>query len=185
MGVPTDVVRADQAMVSGCVGWTGQAIATGYREPGGHIEPTVPDGRGAGIDAARVAGSNVDTASQTLSVWAGVEPAKLYTGVGTSYLDAGIAGIPQPAYLGQPRYAPTQLASGQICHPLVFDPGAGTAPEPKWNHFVESWVRAHKDNQRMRHPTLQRQAGERASSLKPGKRGHRSDSPKRINLTSR
>jgi len=77
MGVPTDVVHADQAMVSGCVGWTGQAIATEHCEPGGHVELTAPDGRRAGIDAARVAGSNVDTASWTPSVWVGVEPAKL------------------------------------------------------------------------------------------------------------
>jgi len=143
-GVPTDVVHADQAMVSGRVGWTGQAMATRYHEPGGPVEPTVPDGRRAGIDTARVAGSNVDTASRTPSVWAGIEPAKLYTGVGTSYMDAGTAGILQPAYLGQPIQlrpaAPTQLASGQFYHPLVFDPGAGTAPAP--NCLVESLVRA-------------------------------------------
>jgi len=146
IGVPTDVVSANQAMDSRCVSWTGQASATGYRESGGHVEPTAPDGRRAGIDAARVAGSNVDTASRTLSVWVGVELAKQYTGVGTSCLDACIAGIPQPAYLGQPIQlrpaAPTQLAGGQICHPLVFDPGAGTASAPNWNHSVESWVRA-------------------------------------------
>jgi len=51
----------------------------------------------------------------------------------------------QPAYLGQPTQlrpaAPIQLASGQFCHPLVFDPGAGTAPAPNWNCPVESWVR--------------------------------------------
>jgi len=102
VGVPTDVVHADQAMVSGRIGWTGQAIATGYRESGEHVELTVPDGRRAGIDTARVAGSNVDTASQTPSDWAGVELSKLYTVVRTSYMDAGITGIPQPAYLGQP-----------------------------------------------------------------------------------
>jgi len=43
MGVPTEVVRTDQAMVSGCVGWTGQAIATGHRKFGGHTEPTARD----------------------------------------------------------------------------------------------------------------------------------------------
>jgi len=101
-GVPRDIVHTDQATVSGRVGWTGQATAAVYRESGGHLEWTVPDGRCAGIDTARVAGSNVDTASRTPSIWAGVEPAKLYTGVGTSYLDAGIAGISQPTYLGQP-----------------------------------------------------------------------------------
>jgi len=134
MGVPTDVVRADQAMVSGHVGWTGQATATGYRKPGGHGEPTVPDGRRTSADAARVAGSNVDAASRTPSVWAGVEPAKLYIGVGTSYMDAGTDGMLPPAYLGQPIQlrpaAPAQLASGQFYHPLVFDPGTGTAPAP-------------------------------------------------------
>jgi len=67
-GVPADVVHADQAMVSGHVGFTGQAIAAGYREPGGHVERTVPDGRRAGIDTATVAGSNVNTASRTPSV---------------------------------------------------------------------------------------------------------------------
>jgi len=139
-GVPTDVVSADQATVSGRVGWTGEAIAIGYRES------CVPDGRCAGIDMVRVAGSNIDTASQTPSVWAGVELAKLYTGVGPSDLDAGIAGISQPAYLGQPIQlqpaTPTQLASGQIRHPLVIDPGAGTAPVLNWNRSVELWVRA-------------------------------------------
>jgi len=144
MGVPTDVVCADQAMVRGRVGWTGQAIATGPREPGGHVELTAPDGRRAGIDMARVASSNVDTASRTPSVWAGVELAKLYTGVGTSYMDDGITGIPQSVYLRQPIQlrpaAPTQLASGQFYHPLVIDPGAGTAPAPNWNRSVESWV---------------------------------------------
>jgi len=146
VGVPTDVVHADQAMVSGHVGWTGQSTATGYREPGGRVEPAVPDGRRTGLNMARVAGSNVDTASQTPSLWAGVEPAKLYTGVGMSYLDAGTAGMPQSAYLGQPvqlRLAtPTQLASGQFYHSLVFDPGAGTAPALNWNCPVELWVRA-------------------------------------------
>jgi len=144
VGVPTDVSRADQATVSGRVGWMGQAIVTGYRKPGGQVEPTVPDGRRAGIDTARVAGSNIDTASRTPSVWAGVEPAKLYTGVGTSYLDAGTTGVPQPVYLRQPIQlrlaAPIQLASGQFYHPLVFDPSAGTAPAPNWNRPVESWV---------------------------------------------
>jgi len=95
-------VYADQAMASGRVGWTGQVTAAGYREPGGKAGQAVPDGRRAGIDMARVTGSNVDTASQTPSVWAGVKPAKLYTGVGQSYLDAGAAGILQPAHLGQP-----------------------------------------------------------------------------------
>jgi len=69
-----------------------------------------------------------------------------YTGVGTSYMDAGAAGILQPAYFRQPTQlrpaAPTQLVSGQFYHPLVFDPGAGMAPVPNWNRQVESWVRA-------------------------------------------
>jgi len=136
MGIPTNVVHADQAMVSRHVGWTDQAIATVPRESGGHAEPTAPNGRRA----------NVNTASQTPSVWAGVEPAKLYPSVRTSYLDAGADGVPQPAYLGQPIQlrpaVPTQLAGGQFYHRLVFDPGAGTAPVPNWNRPVELWVRA-------------------------------------------
>jgi len=133
-------------MVSGSVGWTGQVTATGYHEPGGPMQSTVPDGRRATIDMARVTGSNVDTASQTPSIWVGVEPAKLYTGVGTSYMDAGTARILQPVYLGQLTQlrlaVPIQLATGQFYHPLVFDPGAGMASAPNLNRPVESWVRA-------------------------------------------
>jgi len=144
--VPADVVHVDQAMVSGRVDWTSQTSAASYREPGGQVGQTVPDGRHAGADTARVAGSNVNTASRTPSVWAGVERAMLYTGVGPSYMDASAAGILQPVYLGQPTQlrpaAPIQLANGQFYQPLVFDPGAGTAPAPNWNHPVESWVRA-------------------------------------------
>ena len=65
--VSTDVMR-DPVVIDGRTGWTGQAAAAGYG-PGGQATPTVPDGRSAGIDTARVAGSNVDLASQTSSVW--------------------------------------------------------------------------------------------------------------------
>ena len=184
-----DVVRADQAMVRGRVSWTGQATAAGFRKSGGHPEQAVPDGRHTGIDMARVAGSNVDTASRTSSVWVGVELAKLYTGVGLSDLDSGIAGISQPAYLGQPIQlrpaAHTQLVSGYVCHPLVMDPGAGMAPVPTWNRSVSCGFKPHQDNQRACHPMLQRKAGRRASCLKPGECGHRLDSQERLNSTSR
>jgi len=43
----------------------------------------------------------------------------------------------------------------------------------RWSHGFES----HKDNRQVCHPTLQRKAGKRASSLKPGERGHRLDNP--------
>jgi len=188
-GVPADVMRADQAMVSGCIGWTGQTTAAGYREPGGQVWQTVPDGRRTGSDMAKVAGSNIDTASWTPSIWAGVELAKLYTGVRTSYMDAGAAGILQPEYLGQPTQlrpaAPIQLAHGQFYHHLVFDPGAGTAPAPNWNRPVESWVRAPQGQPTVCHPMLQHKAGKRASSLKPGEHGHQSDNPEQSNLDSR
>jgi len=42
-GVPTDVMRTDQATVDGRAGWTGQAAAAGYR-PSGQAVLTVPDG---------------------------------------------------------------------------------------------------------------------------------------------
>ena len=99
--VPTDVVHANQATVSGCIGWTGQASATGYRESGEHLERTVSDGRCTRVDAAGVAGSIIDTTGWTPSIWAGVEPAKLYTGVGPSDSDSGIAEVLRPAYYGQ------------------------------------------------------------------------------------
>ena len=105
--VPTGVARVDQ--VDGSVGWTVPAAATGYRELGGLAGQTAPDGRRTT--------SNADTASWIPSVWAGIEPAKLYTGVGQSYMDAGAAGILQPAYPGQPIQlrpaTPIQLANGQ------------------------------------------------------------------------
>ena len=86
-------------MIDGRTGWTDQAAAAGYG-PSGQATQTVPDtvldtvGRCAGIDTARVAGSNVDLASRTSSVWAGVEPMKLYTDAGYPYWSPGIAGIP-------------------------------------------------------------------------------------------
>jgi len=89
-------------MVDGCAGWTGQAAATGYRGPGGQAAQTVPDGGRAGVDTARVAGSNVDLASRTPSVWVGIEPAKLYTDDGQPVLGPGAAGVPQSSYFGQP-----------------------------------------------------------------------------------
>jgi len=185
-GVPTDVVRADQAMVSGRIGWTGQTTAAGYRQPCGQVGQTVPDGRRAGADTAGVAGSNVGTASRTPSVWAGVEPAKLYTWCRKSYLDAGIAGILQPAYLGQPIQlrpaAPTQLADGQFYHPLVFDP-ARTAPVPNWNPPVESWVPQGQSTGVP--PNASLQGWEAGFIPEARERGCRSDSPERINLTSR
>ena len=70
--VPTDVLRADQATVSGRVGWTGQAGTVGYRKSGGHIEQTVGNGRRTAVNAAGVAGSIVETTSRTPSVWVGV-----------------------------------------------------------------------------------------------------------------
>jgi len=42
--VPTDVVHADQAMVSGRVDWAGQTTAAGYCKPVGQVGQTVPDG---------------------------------------------------------------------------------------------------------------------------------------------
>jgi len=116
--VPADVVRADQAMVNGRVGCMSQTTTVGYSRPGEPVGQTAPDSRCADADTARVAGTHVDTSRWTPSVWAGVEPAKLYTGVGHPYLDAGAAGILQPAYLGQPTQlrpaAPIQLANGQF-----------------------------------------------------------------------
>jgi len=141
--VPADVVRADQAMDSGHVGWTSQTTTAVYSRPGEPVGQTAPDGRRAAADTARVAGTNVDISRRTPSVWAGVEPAKLYTCVGHSYLDAGATGILQPAYLGQLtqlRPAAMQLANGQFYQPLVYDPSAGMVPAPYWNRPVESWV---------------------------------------------
>jgi len=73
-GVPSDIVclgrRTCPLGRSGCcrrVLWTQRAAAQ-----------TAPDGRHAGVDTARVAGSDVDLASRTPSIWAGVEPVKLY-----------------------------------------------------------------------------------------------------------
>jgi len=40
-GIPSDVMHADQAMVSGRVGWTGQAGTAGYRKFSRHLEQTV------------------------------------------------------------------------------------------------------------------------------------------------
>jgi len=48
--VPANVVRADQAMVSRRVGWTGQSTAACYSRPGEPLRQTVPDGRRAGTD---------------------------------------------------------------------------------------------------------------------------------------
>ena len=144
--VPVDVRRADQAMVSGRVGWTSRATTVGPSRPSESRMQTAPDGRRAGADMAGLAETNLDTSRRTPSVWAGVEPAKLNTGVGYPHLGAGAAGIPQPAYLGQPtplrQAAPMQLANGQFYQPWVYGPGAGPAPAPYWNYPVESWVRA-------------------------------------------
>jgi len=146
MGVPTDVMCADQAMVDGRASWTSQAAAAGYYGPSGQAVQTVPDGRHAGVDTARVAGSNVNLASWTPSVWAGVEPTKLYTDAGQPYWNSSIAGILPLAYLGQPNQlrlaAPMPYMSGYMYPPLVMNPGTGTVPVPILNHPVESWVQA-------------------------------------------
>jgi len=144
-GVPTDVVRANQAMVSGRVGWTGQTTAAGHGVSSGQLGQIVPDGRHTGVDTTRVAGSTIDTVSRTPSFWAGFKPAKLYTGVGQPVWGAGTAAVLQPAYHGQPIQlrpaAPMQYMDNYTHQPLVMDPGAGMAPAPIWNRPVESWVR--------------------------------------------
>ena len=163
VGVPTDVVHADQAMVSGHVGWTGQSTATGYREPGGRVEPAVPDGRRTGLNMARVAGSNVDTASQTPSLWAGVEPAKLYTGVGTSYLDAGATGVLQQCISNsrsscdRPCLLNWRVVNSIIHWSLtqVQEWLLRRTGITLWSHGFEP----HKDNRRVLHPMLQHKAG--------------------------
>jgi len=110
--IPVDAMRADQAVVAGRAGWTSQPTTAGPGGPGEPVGQTAPSGRHAGADTAGVTGSTVDTSRRTPSVWAGVEPAKLYSGVGYPYMGAGAAGALQPAYLGQPTQlrpaAPTQ-----------------------------------------------------------------------------
>ena len=142
--VPTDVMR-DPVVIDGRTGWTGQVAAAGYG-PGGQAAQTVPDGRRAGVDTARVAGSNVDLASQTSSVWAGVEPMKLYTDAGYPYWSPGIAGIPPLAYPGQPNQlrpaASMPYLGGYVYPPLVMNPGTGSVPAPILSQPIESWVRA-------------------------------------------
>jgi len=121
-------------MVSRRVGRTSQSTVAGSSRPGELVGQTIPDSRCVGVDTARVAGTSVDTSRRTPSVWAGVEPAKLYAGVGRPYLDAGAAGMLQPAYPGQPTQlrpaAPIQLANGQFYQPLIYDPSAGMIPAP-------------------------------------------------------
>ena len=102
LSVPVDVMRADQAMVSGRVGWTGQSSLAGPGGPGEPVGQTAPGGRRADADTAGVAGVNVDTSRWTPSVWVGVEQVKLNPGVGYPYMGAGAAGVPQSAYSGQP-----------------------------------------------------------------------------------
>jgi len=145
-GVPTDIMRADQATVSGCIGWTGQAGIVGSREPDEHFGQTVQNGRRTGVDTAGVAGSVVDTTSRTPSIWAGVKLAKLHTGVRPSDSDSGIAELSQSAYLRQLNelrpVAPTQPVSSYVGYPQVMDTGAGMASVPGWNCSIGSWVRA-------------------------------------------
>jgi len=116
--MPTDVVRADQAMVNGRVGWTSQSTTAGPCRPDEPVGPTAPSGRRAEADTATVASINVDTSRRTPSIWAGVEPVKLHAGVGYPYLDTGATGIPRSVYLGQTTQlrpaAPMQLANGQF-----------------------------------------------------------------------
>jgi len=145
-GVPSDIVRTDQALVDGRAGWAGQAAAAGYCGPSGRAAQTAPDGRRAGVDVARVASSDVDFASRTPSVWAGVEPVKLYPDAGQPIWNSGIAGIPHSAYPGQPIQlrpaASKPYMSGNTHLSLVVDPGVGTATAPILNRLVELWVRA-------------------------------------------
>ena len=102
--------------------------------------------------------------------------------------DAGIAGISQPAYLGQPIQlrpaAPTQLVSGYVRHPLAMDPSAGRPLRRSGIVLWSRWFAPHKDNQRARHPMLQSRAGRHDSCLKPRECGHRLDNQERINSTS-
>jgi len=179
MSVPVDVMRAGQTVDSGRVGWTSQPTIAGPSGPGEPVGRTAPSSRRVGVDTAGVVGSIVDTSRQTPSVWAGVEPAKLYPGVGYPYMGAGAAGALQSAYLGQPTQlrpaVPMQLANGQFYQPWVFDQGAGTVPASYWNRPVESWVRAPHGPLMGAPPMPQQQAGRRASSVKPGECSHQPD----------
>ena len=145
-GVPKDVVCADQATVSVCVGWTSQTGTVGCREPDGRYKQATCNGKRASVDKAQVAGSTVEVTSRTPSVWAGVELAKLYAGVGSSDLDSGIAEITQSVYFGQPNQLrpamPTQSASSYVGYPSAMDMGAWMASVPSWNHSTGSWVQA-------------------------------------------
>jgi len=146
MGVPTDVVRANQATVSGRVSWTGQATAARYRESSGHFERALPDGGRAGVDMARVSSSNVDTARRTPSVWVGIEPAKLYTAVGSSNcgrrhrrdIATSIPRTADPVATSRTYSTGKWLCSSSTGHGSK----CRTAPAPIWNRSVESLVRA-------------------------------------------
>ena len=166
-----------------------RATTVGPSRPSESRAQTAPDGRRADADTARVAGTNVDTSRWTPSVWAGVEPVKLNTGVGYPYLDTGAAGIPQTAYLGQPTQlrpaAPMQLASGQYYQPWIYGPGAGLAPAPYWHYLGESWVRAPQGQLMGVPPDALAQGWEAGFIPEARKRSHRSVNLERASWTSR
>jgi len=105
-------VHANQATVSGCVGWTSQTGAVGRREPDGRFKQATRNGGRANVNMAGVVGSTAEVTRWTSSVCADVELAKLYASVGHSDSDSSIAEIMQLAYFGQPNQlrpaAPTQ-----------------------------------------------------------------------------
>jgi len=144
--ITEDIVHTDQATVSGCVGWISQTGAVGHHEPNGGFEKATCNGGRADVDLAWVAGSTAEVTRETFCIWADVEPAKLYAGVGQSDLDFSIADIMQPAYFGQENQlqaaAPTQAMSSFDSYPPPVNMGTGAVSVPSWNHLTGSWERA-------------------------------------------
>jgi len=145
-GMAEDFVHINQALVSGRVGWTSETGAVGRREPNGRFEQATSNGRRTNVDTTGVASNTAEVIRQTSSIWADVEPAKFYPGVGQSDSYSGIAEVMPPAYFGQPNQlrpaASTQVTSSFIGYPLPVDGGTGAAPAPSWNHSTGLWVRA-------------------------------------------
>jgi len=101
--IPEDIVHTDQAMVSGCIIWISQTGAVGRHEPNRGSEQATCNGGCTDVDMAGVACSTAEVTRQISCIWADVEPAKLYAGVGQSDSDSSIVNIMERAYFKQPN----------------------------------------------------------------------------------
>ena len=127
-------MHSDQAIVTGCVGWSSQTGAIGRHRPNRHFEQATHNGGCAEFNMARVAGTTAKVTRRTSTIWVDVKPAKVYRDARQSDSDSGIAEVMISAYFEQPSQlqpaASTQVASSFTGYPPPEDIGtqAGSAP---------------------------------------------------------